>query len=62
MGLQIQLAGSLSDRQLLRPLQVYIWMSYFEVVLLNKEAVSRAPLAFQQQQKIIMHLATILMN
>ena len=45
MGLQIQLAGSLSDRQLLRPLQVYIWMSFFEVVLLNGEVVSRPPLA-----------------
>ena len=48
MGLQIQLAGSLSDRKLLRPLQVYVWMSFFEVVvLLNGEVVSRPPLASQ---------------
>jgi hypothetical protein len=49
MGLQIQLAGSLSGRQLLRALQVYVWMSFIEVVLLNGEAVFRPPLASQQQ-------------
>ena len=45
MGLQIQLAGSLFGRQLLRALHVYVWMSFFEVVLLNGEVVSRPPLA-----------------
>ena len=49
MGLQIQLAGSLFGRQLLRALHVYDWMFFFEVVLLNGEAVFREPLAHQQQ-------------